>query len=251
MGNPQPSSKLFKYKVLKLIMGFIYCITSPSGKQYIGQTRRNCDKRFNEHCKSPKSCILLENAINKYGKDNMKFEILLEINNEFLDKYESMYIDLLSTLEPNGYNIRSGGNNGIHSDESKQRMREAKLGERNHNYGQPRSDSTKLAISNAKSGEKHHFYGKTLSIEHKLELSKVHKKSHTELPMYVVYVKERPQNYQASGYAVINHPILKNKYFTSNKLSDDEKKKLALDYLNNTNAVQRLNGDGSRPLVEA
>lgn len=240
MGNPQPSSKLFNIK-----MGFIYCITSPSGKQYIGQTRRNCDKRFTEHCKIPKSCILLENAIKKYGKDNMTFEILLEVNNDLLDIYETSFIELFSTLEPNGYNIRSGGACGIHSDESKQRMREAKLGNKNPNYGKPRTDSAKLAISNAKCGTRHHFYGKSLSIEHKLELSKSHKKVHQELPMYVVYIKARPQSYQSAGFAVVNHPTLKNKYFTSKKMSEEEKLSKALEYLNSMNAVQRLNGDGS------
>ena len=49
--------------------------------------------------------------------------------------------------------------------------------------------------------------------------------------MYVVYVKERPQYYQSSGYAVVNHPTLKNKHFTSKKLSDEEKLKLALEYI--------------------
>jgi group I intron endonuclease len=212
-------------------MGYIYCITSPSGKQYIGQTIRNVTKRFNEHCKKSNSCILLENAINKYGKENMKFEILLEINNNLLNYYEQLFIDLLSTLEPLGYNIRKGGSKGIHSMESRERMRNSKLRENNHNYGKSRNDATKLAISNAKSGEKHHFYGKTLSMEHKIELSKAHKKTHTELPMYIIYVKERPQSYQSSGYAVVNHPKLKNKYFTSKKLSDNEKLNLALEYI--------------------
>ncbi len=228
MDNPQPSSKLLKiYKN----MGFIYSITSPSGKQYIGQTRRNCNKRFIEHCKIPKSCILLENAIIKYGKDNMKFEILLEVNNNLLDMYEKICINAYSTLEPNGYNIRSGGCNSVHSDESKQRMRELKLGDKNPNYGKPRTDATKLAISKAKSGEKHHFFGRQLSLEHKLKLSKSHKKTHTELPMYIVYVKGRPQYYQGSGYAVINHPTLKNMYFTSKKLSDEDKLNKAIEYL--------------------
>jgi group I intron endonuclease len=128
-------------------MGFIYCITSPSDKRYIGQTIRKCEKRFNEHCKYPNSCILLENAIRKYGKENMKFEILLEINNELLDSYEIMFIDLFSTLEPNGYNIRKGGVIGKHSELSRQRMRESKLGDKNHNFGKPRSDQTKFNIS--------------------------------------------------------------------------------------------------------
>jgi group I intron endonuclease len=227
-------------------MGYIYCITSPSGKQYIGQTKRNYNKRFNEHCKLLKSCILLENAIKKYGKDNMKFEILLEINNNLLDEYEKSFINMLSTLEPYGYNIRNGGSKGFHSELSRQRMRDSKLGEKNHNFGKPRSDETKMAISNAKSGVNHHFYGKTLSQEHKLELSKAHKKTCNDLPMYMVYVKERHHNYQASGYAIVNHPTLTNKYFTSKKLSDEEKLNMAYEYLSSSmNAVQRLNGDGS------
>ena len=111
-------------------------------------------------------------------------------------------------------------------------MRNAKLGDKNHNFGKPRTDETKLAISNAKSGEKHHFYNKELSVEHKLALSKAHKKSHVDLPMYIVYVKERPSHYISSGYSVVNHPVLKNKYFTSKKLSDEEKLNKAYEYLN-------------------
>jgi group I intron endonuclease len=212
-------------------MGFIYCISSPNGKKYIGQTTRSCVKRFNEHCKLSKSCIILESAIKKYGKNNMTFEVLLEVNNSLLDYYEKSFINLFSTLEPYGYNIRSGGNNGIHSIISRERMRQSKIGDKNHNYGKSRSDATKLAISNSKRGINHHFYGKSLSIEHKLELSKSHKKTHKELPMYVVYIKERPKYYQSSGYAVLNHPTLKNMYFTSKKLTDEEKLNLALEYI--------------------
>lgn len=226
-------------------MGYIYCITSPSGKQYIGQTERHYEKRFREHCALLNCCILLENAIHKYGKNNMKFEVLMMINNELLDEYEIKFIQFYNTMEPVGYNIRSGGNKAKHSDASKQRMCEAKLGDKNYNFGKPRTDETKLAISNAKSGEKHHFYNKELSVDHKLALSKAHKKSHVDLPMYIVYVKERPAHYGSSGYSVVNHPVLKNKYFTSKKLSDEEKLTKAYEYLNSMNAVQRLNGDGS------
>lgn len=213
-------------------MGYIYCITSPSDKKYIGQTCRDYEKRYNEHCKLLGSCILLENAIRKYGKDKMKFEVLAEIENELLDEYEQFFIELFSTLEPNGYNIKTGGETGKHSEQSRQRMRNAKLGEKNHNFGKERTDATKQAISDAKSGEKHHFYGKSLSIEHKLALSKSHKKTQPELPMYMVFVKERPQTYQGSGYAIVNHPILKDKYFTSKKYNEEEKYKLAFEYLN-------------------
>jgi group I intron endonuclease len=213
-------------------MGFIYCITSPSNKIYIGQTIRNISKRMKEHSKCEGSCILLENAIQKYGIDCMKVEVLLEVNDEMLDEYETMFIDVYNSIEPNGYNIRSGGSTkSTHSELSRERMRVAKLGDKNHNFGKPRSDECKKAISEAKSGEKHHFYGKKFTEDHKLKLAKSHRKSDDDLPMYMVYVKPRPKQYQAEGYAIVNHPKLKNKYFTSKKLSLNEKYNLTNAYL--------------------
>ena len=81
-------------------MGIIYCLTSPSGKKYIGQTTRDFEKRFEEHC-TRKECRILYNAIQKYGQYNFKKEILLECNNCFLDKYEIKFINLYDTLYPN------------------------------------------------------------------------------------------------------------------------------------------------------
>lgn len=211
-------------------MGFIYRITSPSGKSYIGQTSRDISKRFKEHIKCPGSCILLENAIKKYG-NNLNYEVLLEVNNEMLDYYETRFIDSYGTVEPYGYNIRTGGETSKHSELSCERMRKSKLGEKNHNFGKPRTNETKAAISLAKSGINHHFYGKPLSEDHKLKLSQSHKKTHAELPIYMVYVKERPEQYQSSGYAIVNHPSKKKKYFTSKNYSDNEKYELALEYL--------------------
>jgi len=110
-------------------------------------------------------------------------------------------------------------------------MRQAKLGDKNPNFGKPRTKEAKLAISAAKSGDKHHFYGKTFTEEHKLKVAIAHRKSHSELPMYMVYIKERPETWQSSGYAIVNHPTLKNKYFTSKKLTDKEKYDIAIAYL--------------------
>lgn len=210
-------------------MGVIYKITSPSGKSYIGQTKRCFEKRWTEHCKLGGTCILLENAIAKYGIEKMQKEILLEANDTLLDLYEQQFIELLGTLEPTGYNIRSGGSFGTHSEESRNRMRISKLGNLNYNFGKTRSESTKLTISRAKSGSKHHFFGKELSDIHKLNLSKAHKTS--DLPIYMVHVKPRPATYQDEGYAIINHPKLKTKYFTSKKQSMEEKYRMALTYI--------------------
>jgi hypothetical protein len=52
-------------------MGIIYRIESPSGKSYIGQTKRCIEERWKEHTACRGSCILVENAIKKYGKDAM------------------------------------------------------------------------------------------------------------------------------------------------------------------------------------
>ena len=211
-------------------MGVIYKLTSPSGKSYIGQTKRSIETRIKEHFKCFGNCIALENAIKKYG-DKMTYEILLETNDEQLNFYEARMIDVYDTMEPRGYNIRAGGQVSIHSELSCERMRQAKLGDKNHNFGKPRTDEAKQAISDAKSGEKHHFYGKTFTEEHRVKLAISHRKSHLDLPMYMVYVKERPEMWQGSGYAITNHPTLKNKYFTTKKLTDKEKYDMAIAYL--------------------
>ena len=231
-------------------MGFIYCLTSPSGKKYIGQTKRSVEQRVKEHSKCFTGCVALNNAIEEYGFKNFVCETLLIVNDTKLDFYEKLFIEIYDTLSPNGYNIRIGGSvNSTHCKESCERMRQAKLGDKNHNFGKPRSASCKLAISEAKSGAKHHFFGKSLSYNHKLQLSMSHKGC-SNLPMYLVKVKESPSQYTGEGYAIINHPILPTKYFTSKKLTIEERYSRALEYLNSCNmdAVQRLNGDGSEIL---
>lgn len=217
-------------------MGLIYKLTSPSGKSYIGQTTRSFERRLQEHCQD-NGCKILHAAINKYGIEEFLKEILVECDDSELDIYECQYIKELNTLEPNGYNIRSGGSNGKHSELSKERMRQKKLGANNHNYGKPRSDQFKAILSEKKSGPNHHFYGKSFTEEHKLNLSKSHKKDN--LPMYLVSIKARPETNQSGGYAVCNHPNLKNKWFTSGKYTDAEKLKFAMGYLNSSN------GEGS------
>jgi group I intron endonuclease len=227
MGNPQPSSNPIK-------MGFVYMIMFPSGKAYIGQTIRNVQKRINEHTKCKGSCIALENAIRMYGIESATVETLLEVSNEQLDYYEMKFIDTYNTLEPNGYNIKSGGTECVHSALSKERMKLKKIGVNNHNYGKPRSEQCRKLISIAKCGENHHFFGKSLSYSHKLNLSKTHKKTDNSLPMYISFCKERPAQYQSAGYAVTNHPTLKNKYFTSKHISMEDKLLLAKEYLQST-----------------
>ena len=70
-------------------MGYIYCITSPSLKQYIGQTKENVEERFKGHQKKSSNCTLLKRAAKKYGWEHMVVEILVECPDEELDKNET------------------------------------------------------------------------------------------------------------------------------------------------------------------
>lgn len=212
-----------------------------NNKLYIGQTllSRGTNKRFNEHINEAinniKGCTALNNAILKYGKDNFTVNVLLICSVTLSDHYESKFIEMYNTISPNGYNIKTGGKKGKHCEESKERMRNAKLGEKNPNYGKPRSEEFKQKLRDKKSGENHHFYNKKLTLDHKLKLSKAHRKNGNDLPMYMIKIEERPQYYQGAGYAILSHPNGKNKYFTSKKFKMEEKKDMALAYLNNLN----------------
>lgn len=213
----------------------VYCLISPSCKTYIGQTKRNLNKRLYEH-ETREDCILIYNAIQKYGIDNFTCEILYESDDsDKINEMETYFIKELNTLHPNGYNIRTGGVlNSKHCEASREKMRQSKLGSKNFNFGKPRTSETREKISLSKKGEKHHFYGKELSYEHKLNLSRSHKKDNI-LPMYIVRIKARPEHYCSAGYAVCNHSTLKNKYFTSKKNTDEENFRLASEYLDSAN----------------
>ena len=107
-----------------------------NGKAYVGQTRRNIERRiFQEHLagRSP-GCVLLTNAIKKYGAANFTYEILHDaLLPELLDVFEIEAVKLHNTLTPNGYNLQHGGGGGMWSDDSRQKMR----GKNNPHYGKP------------------------------------------------------------------------------------------------------------------
>ena len=50
-------------------MGYIYILTSPSGKSYVGQTTRDIEERFGEHQEPTSACSAIRNAIQYYGWD--------------------------------------------------------------------------------------------------------------------------------------------------------------------------------------
>ena len=89
---------IFIYKVMCLV----------NDKVYVGQTKRNIEKRFKEHSRSKKS--LIGKAMQKYGKENFKLE-LLEVceTREEANRREIFFISEFNCIAPNGYNLTSGG----------------------------------------------------------------------------------------------------------------------------------------------
>ena len=92
--------------------GYIYKYTSPSGKSYIGQTKRTLAERAGARGKGYRDCPIFHQAILKYGFENFEVSILAEVKIEQLDEMEQKYIHLFNTVKPNGYNDNEGGQCG-------------------------------------------------------------------------------------------------------------------------------------------
>jgi hypothetical protein len=119
-----------------------------NGKSYIGQascfTGLNNNRwgtlgRWNSHIRealkgSDDHCILLNNAIRKYGKDNFEVLTLLKCRKEDLDKNEEKFISDFNCMQPNGYNIKKGGSSSKNSETTILKMQESHIGTRRDRY---------------------------------------------------------------------------------------------------------------------
>jgi hypothetical protein len=196
-------------------LGEIYCITSPSGKKYIGQCVKYLKSgkkwgyvsRWKDHIRDSKTknyCRLLNNSIKKYSSENFNVELIKECAIEDLNYYEKYYIDLYKTLAPNGYNLTDGGSNCRQSEET-----------------------SKLKQSSMIGKNKGKIFPKRKRI----------REEDNDLPKYL---RRYLTSSGKEGYRISNHPQLKDKMFVSKKISMDEKLKLALDYLNSYEADKSL-----------
>ena len=124
-------------------MGFIYMLTFPSEKSYIGQTIRDIHKRLEEHQWPNSKCVAVYNAIKKYGWEKVKID-WYEVPNEDLNKHEELMVEVLGTLSPGGYNLREGGGSkGRPSEETKEKISESMTGEKNHMFEKTHTEPNK------------------------------------------------------------------------------------------------------------
>lgn len=113
--------------------GVIYLITNKlDGKQYVGQTKNSASSRFNDHCRDKRSSRYLSSSIQKYGRNNFILtELISCFDEKSLNDYETFFIKLFNTLNPNGYNLSMGGHiRGEISEKTRLQMSLKKLGKK-------------------------------------------------------------------------------------------------------------------------
>src|SRR3990167_10005618 len=102
---------------------WLYVITNiTNGKSYVGQTTQG-HRRWHEHVRiASRGGTPLARAMRKYGI--AAFTMVLDrlpnnANQNMLDAAEVALIVALNTTVPYGYNLRLGGNGGIHHESTK------------------------------------------------------------------------------------------------------------------------------------
>ena len=135
--------------------GIYKIVNIVTNKVYIGQTKRDIEKRWKEHInelnKNIHNNLHLQRSWNKYGKENFVFDII-EINedNDKIDRLEMFYINQYDSFV-NGYNMNLGGKSGNlgykHTEESLLKMKNAMTGKKH-------TEETKKLMSDKAIGTK-------------------------------------------------------------------------------------------------
>ena len=170
-------------KDLTNVIGYIYKLTSPNGKIYIGQTINKKQRKYHYNSKCFKQQIKLWNNVQKYGwKPGETFEIIEEClcgdNKCILNEREKYWIQYYDSLK-NGLNCNEGGygNTGyIASEETKNKI------SKYHKNKPPMSDETKEKLRQINLGSKNPMYNKNHSLNsiEKIKKNKLGKKHKTE-----------------------------------------------------------------------
>ena len=163
----------------------VYMHIAPNNKRYIGITCRNPKYRWGNNGNGYKKQTYFWNAIQKYGWDNFKHEILY--SNLTKEEAENKEVELISMYKSNqhdyGYNLEGGGMaNIVISEETRKRLSESHKGKQSPMKGRPSprrncklTEETKRKVSESKMGYKHSEEAKRKMIEAKIGKPSVRK----------------------------------------------------------------------------
>ena len=128
----------------------IYMITNKkTGQKYVGQSI-DIEDRWGRHCrKRTENSSYVDRAIEKYGKDNFRINVITKLppDKKLLSIHEKYWIKFYNTFEDDfHYNLTPGGETVMlgrhHTEESKKRMSEVKLGEQNPFYNKKHTEES-------------------------------------------------------------------------------------------------------------
>lgn len=159
----------------------VYMHISPSGKRYVGITSVEPKTRWGNRGHNYKGQAF-ENAIKKYGWENIKHIILLTGLSK--EEAESKEIELIARYKTTdkryGYNVENGGKTvGRFTEETKRKISESHKGSIPWNKGIPRTEEEKRKMSLSHMGktvgEKNGNYRRQFSEEHRRKISEAKK----------------------------------------------------------------------------
>jgi group I intron endonuclease len=163
--------------------GIYSIINKITGFRYVGGSI-NIPKRFSQHKDDLKNNkhdnAYLQNAWNKYWSVSFEFEVLEYCEKEKLIEREQFWIDSLSTVRPDGYNLKSNASSNlgiVFGPQARANMSASRKANLNMDHikrmsaiaanlsrGKPRTEEIKLKMSIAQKGKK-------LTAEHKEKVS--------------------------------------------------------------------------------
>ena len=151
--------EFFRWEQYKL--GHIYLQCFKNGKLYAGQSIQ-ITNRMRKYSNGKGANPHHTNAIEKHGWSNVNV-LSIKCPWYLLDTIEIFLIEYYDLTDPKkGYNKQTGGRKNWHvSKETRAKISERMLGEKNYMYGKEHTDESKQKISESRSGEKNPMYGKT------------------------------------------------------------------------------------------
>jgi hypothetical protein len=114
---------------------------------HLREANNSVDKKQKGHC------VILNSALIKYGENGFEVGKICDCLSSDADELEEKYIIEYNALVPYGYNLKTGGNKGKDSDETRAKKSLAHIGKQH-------STDTKSAISKGQLGNKRNMKSK-------------------------------------------------------------------------------------------